>query len=44
MNYEIKISKVLSIFSDFLLIGTKIWDLSQIQFGQKFPKTALVIG
>ena len=30
------------IFSDFLLIGTSNRDLSQILFGQKLPKTAIV--
>ena len=29
-------------FSDFLLIGTSNRDLSQILFGQKLPKTAIV--
>ena len=30
------------IFSGFLLVGTLNWDLSQMLFGQKFPKAAIV--
>jgi hypothetical protein len=31
------------IFSDFLLVGTKNQDLSQIRFGQKIPKASIVV-
>ena len=30
-------------FSVLILNGTKNWDWSQILFGQKFPKTAIVL-
>ena len=30
-------------FSDFLLVGTKNWDLSKILFGQKIPKAAILL-
>ena len=39
---KVNITITAFIFSEFVLVGTQNSNLSQILFGQKFPKTATV--
>ena len=42
LNFEKWHKKCAFIFSDFLFVGTKNWDFSQILFGEKFTEPAIL--